>query len=294
MKLKHCVMPALALSLIVAPVSVAAQTAGQEQPQTQQPQPQPEPQQPRQPEQQPQQPTTQPRAEQPRAEERKADERRDTAAQQHEIVRADRVIGQTVRDRQDQNIGRINDLALNVKENRIAYAVVTRGGVWGIGGEDVAVSWKEIQPDQQARVVRLDEQRLQQARRIDTGQAWPMDIGQGPVGTAGAAPDHQMLPMSNVIGMDVHNKQGESLGRIDDVAIRHDGEIAYAVIAHGGFLGMGDNYVAIPWDKLTMDAQRQGAVVDVTRQQFEAAPRFEHRDRWPNRVDWQAGGGTTR
>jgi uncharacterized protein YrrD len=90
--------------------------------------------------------------------------------------------------------------------------------------------------------------------------------------------------------MDVHNNQGERLGRIDDVVLNRDGSLNYAVLAHGGFLGIGDNHVAVPFDELTFDAQRQGAVLDVARDNLENAPRFEYREgRWPNRVDWPFG-----
>jgi hypothetical protein len=40
------------------------------------------------------------------------------------------------------------------------------------------------------------------------------------------------------------------LGRVDDVALSHDGSVSYAVIAHGGFLGIGENSVAVPFDRL--------------------------------------------
>lgn len=259
---KHKLAPALALTLILPPAAALAQTTGEQQPQV----------------------TPQTQGQQRPAE--RADQRPEQA-RQHNIIRADRLIGQTVRNQQNERVGRINDLALNIEDKRIAYAVVNRGGMWGIGGDDVALPFDQIQPDPAARVVRLSEQQLQQAREIDTNQAWPARIGEGPVGTAGAAPRHEVLPLSNVIGMDVHNKQGEQLGRIDDVVIQRDGSLAYAVIAHGGFLGMGDNYVAVPWDRLTLDAERQGAVLDVNRQQLDGAKRFEYRNEtWPERVDW--------
>jgi sporulation protein YlmC with PRC-barrel domain len=256
MKWTQTVIPAVAFSLAI-PAFAAAQATTTQQPATQQP---------------------------------PAERQVQETQQRTDILRADRIIGQTVRDRGDQRLGRIDDLALDVQERKIAYVVMTRGGMWGIGGERVALPFDQIQPDHDARVVRLDEQRMQQARRIETGQTWPATIGEGPVGTAGAAPEHRVLPMSNVIGMDVHNRQGERLGRIDDVTLNRDGSLNYAVIAYGGFLGIGDNHVAVPFDRLTFDAERQGAVLDVTRDSLEAAPRFEYRDgTWPNRVDWPFG-----
>lgn len=262
---KHYLGPVLALAL-AAPLQADAQSG--------EPQPAPQP---------------KPQMEQPEQQNRPAMQRREAQTQQN-VIRADRLIGQTIRDRQNDRAGRIDDLALDLQEGRIAYAVVTRGGVWGIGGEDVALQWKQIEPDPAARAVRVDREHLQQARQIDTGKTWPAGIpGEQAVGTAGAGAQH-VVPMSNVIGMDVENKQGERLGRIDDVAIRPDGSVSYAVIAHGGFLGMGDEYIAVPWNRLNLEAQRQNAVLDVTEEQLRQAKSFEHREQWPARVDWPFAG----
>ena len=66
--------------------------------------------------------------------------------------------------------------------------------------------------------------------------------------------------------------------------------MSYAVIAHGGFLGVGDNYIAVPWDRLTMDVQPEAAILDVTQQQLEGARSFNYLEAWPAKVDWPFGG----
>lgn len=253
MFLKYGIAPAVALAL-ASPVGVAAQ-AGQ------------------QPQSQPQQ-----------AEQREA--------RQHEVIRADELIGQAVRDQKNERIGRVENLALNLENGRIVYAVVSRGGVWGVGGEEVAVEWKQLRPDAASRSVHIEEQQLQQARRIETGKAWPADIGEDrPVGTTGAteASGRRVVPIDNLLGMDVQNKQGENLGRIDDVAIGRNGAVSYAVIAYGGFLGMDDKYTAVPWDRLDVNAEREAVVLDVTREQLENARAFEYRGTWPGKVEWPFG-----
>jgi sporulation protein YlmC with PRC-barrel domain len=271
-KLKHCIAPALAGVLMLSP-SVAAQA----------------------PTGQPQRPPDQPRVEGPRTEEPRTEAReRD---QEHAVIRADRLIGQAVRDRADERLGRIDDLALNVADNKIAYAVISRGGLFGIGAEEVAVSWDELRPDMAERVVRAEGQAVQQARRIDTRTAWPTEVGrpgepaaEQPVGTAGRDDQvREIVGVSRIIGMDVRNQQGERLGQVDDIALQRDGSIAYAVIAHGGFLGMGHNYVAVPWDRLNLDREREQVMLNVTQQQLEGARQFEHGERWPARADWPFG-----
>jgi sporulation protein YlmC with PRC-barrel domain len=58
-------------------------------------------------------------------------------------VRADKVIGNTVRGTDDEDIGNINDLVFD-EEGRLTAAVIGVGGFLGLGQKDVAVSWDQI------------------------------------------------------------------------------------------------------------------------------------------------------
>ena len=52
-----------------------------------------------------------------------------------------------------------------------------------------------------------------------------------------------LISASKVNGTNVYNGQGDSLGSIYDVMIdKRSGEVAYAVMSFGGFLGMGEEY----------------------------------------------------
>jgi sporulation protein YlmC with PRC-barrel domain len=341
--LRPFIAPALA-GLLFLPAAAVAQTAPQPQQQEQRDQDQQRDQQRTQDQQrqdqqrtQDQQRQDQQRAGQQHDQQRATDQRRDGDL----VLRADRLIGQRVYARGEERVGRIDDLALNVNNNRIEHVVVSRGGVFGLGAEQVAVRWNQIQPDRQERVVRFQgtEAELQQARRIDAGAGWPMGTtgdrdADRPVGTAGEdrrddqrTQDRQadqqqrdqqarqqgqqrdqarqqdqqrdfeglgrnMVSVSRIIGTDVRNQQGERLGQIEDITLKQDGSINYAVITHGGFLGMGGNQVAVPWDRLQVNAQQERIVLNVSRQQLEQAPRFEARDgMWPGNVNWPFGDG---
>src|SRR4029079_13864023 len=52
------------------------------------------------------------------------------------------------------------------------------------------------------------------------------------------------------------------------------GQVAYAVMSFGGFLGMGTEEQAIPWNKLTYDTSLEGFRTDITEQQLRGAPAF--------------------
>jgi hypothetical protein len=55
---------------------------------------------------------------------------------------------------------------------------------------------------------------------------------------------------SKVIGSSVLNDANETIGKIDDLLVTHDGKEPYAVLSIGGFLGMGTHLVVIRYDNL--------------------------------------------
>ena len=61
-------------------------------------------------------------------------------------------------------------------------------------------------------------------------------------------------------------------------------DIAYAVLAFGGFLGIGDKLLAIPWGALTLDTGASRFILDVSKEKLERAPGFD-KDRWPAMAD---------
>lgn len=88
-----------------------------------------------------------------------------------------------------------------------------------------------------------------------------------------------LIAAGKVNGTDVYNRAGESLGEIYDVMIdKRSGKIAYAIMSFGGFLGMGDRYHPLPWSTLTYDTKLGGYVVDLNREQLEAAPSYDAND----------------
>jgi sporulation protein YlmC with PRC-barrel domain len=100
--------------------------------------------------------------------------------------------------------------------------------------------------------------------------------------TSGHAP---VLSASSITGTKVLNPAGEQLGSIEDLMLDTDtGDIAYAVLSFGGFLGMGDKLFAIPWEALTIDTAAHSFVLDLDREKLEQAPGFD-KDDWPTTAD---------
>jgi sporulation protein YlmC with PRC-barrel domain len=55
---------------------------------------------------------------------------------------------------------------------------------------------------------------------------------------------------SKVVGLSVYNENNESLGSINDLLTDKSGNIKAVVLGVGGFLGVGEHLVAVPWDKI--------------------------------------------
>ncbi len=77
-----------------------------------------------------------------------------------------------------------------------------------------------------------------------------------------------------ITGTDVRNPQDEYLGSIEDVVFDpSSGEIAYVVIGRGGFLGIGEDYVAVPWKRLRVTPNLDTFVLNMREGQLESAPK---------------------
>lgn len=101
------------------------------------------------------------------------------------------------------------------------------------------------------------------------------------VGTAGDAfggtlPDG--MPADTLIGLNVVDAAGESVGSVSDLLIGADNAVDRAIIDVGGFLGFGAKSVALEIDRLTVAEGDGEVVVDVTRDELEAMPEWQRDD----------------
>ena len=84
--------------------------------------------------------------------------------------------------------------------------------------------------------------------------------------------------------------KGEDLGTIKDLMIdTSSGRVAYAVLAFGGFLGMGDKLFAVPFKALDLDAKNKCFKLAVDKERLEKAHGFDQ-NHWPDMADqsWQS------
>lgn len=82
-----------------------------------------------------------------------------------------------------------------------------------------------------------------------------------------------LIAADKVEGTSVFNAEGEKLGTVDTVMLdKRGGNVAYAVMSFGGFLGMGEKHHPLPWQTLTYDETKHGYVVNISKDQLKKAP----------------------
>jgi sporulation protein YlmC with PRC-barrel domain len=60
---------------------------------------------------------------------------------------------------------------------------------------------------------------------------------------------------SKLVGLSVYNEKNESIGSINDMLTDKNGKIVAVVIGVGGFLGVGEHLVAIPFEKVKFSTE---------------------------------------
>ena len=84
-----------------------------------------------------------------------------------------------------------------------------------------------------------------------------------------------VISSDRVEGTSVYNSAGDKLGTIDDLMIdKLSGQVRYAVLEFGGFLGIGKDRYPIPWNMLTYDTAQEGYVVPLQKETLEGAPKY--------------------
>src|SRR6266542_3314528 len=76
-----------------------------------------------------------------------------------------------------------------------------------------------------------------------------------------------------ILGKPIYNEQNQKIGSVEDIIISPEKAISYAIIGVGGFLGMGEHYVAVPFDKLKMQ-DKKFMMPNATKEELKAMPKF--------------------
>ncbi|WEX78171.1 PRC-barrel domain-containing protein [Sinorhizobium numidicum] len=87
------------------------------------------------------------------------------------------------------------------------------------------------------------------------------------------------IATSSYVGQSVYNAADERIGEINDLILKKDGGVEAAVIGVGGFLGIGEKNVAVPFDRIEISEQPDTDALKLmtteTADTLKAAPEFK-------------------
>src|SRR5262245_34845552 len=102
----------------------------------------------------------------------------------------------------------------------------------------------------------------------DTGG--PQTIVQYKVDIANVAVGHRA---SKIIGTEVRNEAGDKIGTVDDLIVTRNDRVLYGILSVGGFLGVGDKLVAVPYASLQLKPDHL-MLANATKDSLKAMPKF--------------------
>jgi sporulation protein YlmC with PRC-barrel domain len=244
----------------------------------------------------------------------------------NEAAKASDVIGMTVRNNQNEKLGKVEDLAVDVESGRIVQVILSTGGFIGVGDTLTAVPPGALHHDVAGTVLRLDadKEKLANAPKFEISK-WaecsdPNHLsavyryyGQEPaftfVQTGDAVVDakrnkadggkciipasrlSQVQKASKLMGASVKNLQDEKLGSVDNLLVDlPSGRVVAVIISTGGFLGMDDVLSAVPPTALRFTTDRDTLQLDASKELLSNAPHFKA-NHWPDfaQTDYAAG-----
>ena len=80
---------------------------------------------------------------------------------------------------------------------------------------------------------------------------------------------------SKIIGSEVYNESSEVIGKVDDLIVTPKDRVVYAIVSIGGFLGMGDRLVAVPYERLTVSPNKI-VLAGASKDNLKAWPEFRY------------------
>jgi sporulation protein YlmC with PRC-barrel domain len=114
------------------------------------------------------------------------------------------------------------------------------------------------------------------------------DQGAGIVGEGvaqGKGPGPEVMAASTLEGDKILCIEDEEVGKVKEIMLDVErGTIAYVVMKSGGFLGIGDKLMAIPWNALALDTDRKCLLLAMPADRVKNAPGFD-KDHWPSMAD---------
>lgn len=210
-------------------------------------------------------------------------------------LRASKVIGMKVRNAQDESLGKIDDLIVDVHNGRVAYAVLSSGGALGVGQKLCAYPLALFQPAagrSDELVLNVDKDKLNNAPGFER-KHWPdwnkdsyrgdVDRHFGPMVVAQSLPKQRLERASELIGRDVDDANDHKAGELADLVVNiGTAQLHYAVLDFDKSWTTGDRLMPLSMRTLDFPEKRnQHLKLNLAKSDLDMAYAFNAR-KWPD------------
>lgn len=232
------------------------------------------------------------------------------------VAKASQIIGAEVGTSQDERIGKIDDMAIDVETGRILEVYVSSGGILGLGQKTVAIppgslmtgandgkdtNWRvDMTKDKFSSApafelsnweANVSTNRLMESYRYFGKEPYfARSNATGRLNMAStvtndyrsSTPPVRLEMAGKVIGASVHNESDEKLGKVDNLIVDLPaGRIVHVILSSGGLLGLGDDLRALPPSACRYREADGVLVVNATKDSLTSSPHFKSTE-WPD------------
>ncbi len=209
------------------------------------------------------------------------------------------IIGMDVKAANGETFAKVGDICIDMESGKVIAIVIAAkpDGLLGKSGPSYLLSTEDLRFDDEKKhlLTSLSEQQLLSAprhRQLDSsaiskvrplGSSTP--AGSQRSATTHATATHQpspravMMAATDLIGMSIENHAGEKVGTVDEIYIDIEGGyVIGAVVATGGFLGIGAHQNVLALNELQYNADKDTIRVNLDQEQLRLAPTYKKND----------------
>ena len=208
------------------------------------------------------------------------------------VVKSSTLAGTDVLSAEGDDVGEVSHALVDADGN-IQFVVFDVGGFLGLGERVVAVPWGsfEVVPDETRPHLVYGGT---QAELEAMPEMNDVDLGGGQIDANGTDYNGLVALGQTITDFNVVDVNGNDLGEVEDVLLDlNAGQAHYGLVDFGGFLGVAENTVAVPWQRMQIIAGEDGEPNDtvfqlnVTEETLRNAPVFDENNlnTWPDPAD---------
>ncbi len=217
-----------------------------------------------------------------------------------QVAVVDKIYGKEILSSDNQKVGKLNDLIVDLESGRILYGVVSANNGY-VAVPPGAFTATPTANDNYVHA-RVTKAQIDSAPKFPNGAANAHQWGQAafvyqvyqkfgqPFWWQGSTPAnqgewHNVHKASTILGMNVENVNNQNIGKVNEMAANlAQGRILYVIFQPASNLNLGNNLYALPPQAFTLSHDYKNLVTGVSAQQLAGAPHFD-KSQWPNLQD---------